>query len=170
MEIISWSGSRNTSTLFRTPLEQQKRVSRMKVKPIKQSVIFYPEQSSCWKSKEKIWRQKLYRLPKTSLKRFDALLKADAELEAPHYPEIQRNLLDNTVGIIHKYQPKLEASSGFWNQLKANLNVLIEKMTGIKDLLSVDKTTYGQDAKLQDKKDAMSDMKNDIDSGNFRLR
>jgi len=78
------------------------------------------------------------------IKEVGALLKDDAALEAPHWGVIQRNLLDNTVGIIHKYQPKLEASSGFWNQLKANLNVLIEKMTGIKDLLSVDKTVLSQ--------------------------
>jgi len=104
------------------------------------------------------------------IKEVGALLKDDAALEAPHWGVIQRNLLDNTVGIIHKYQPKLEASSGFWNQLKANLNVLIEKMTGIKDLLSVDKTTHGKDAQLQKKKDAMSEMKNDMDSGDFSLR
>jgi len=104
------------------------------------------------------------------IKEIGVLLKADSELKAPHWGVIQRNLLDNTVGIIHKYQPKLEASSGFWNQLKANLNVLIEKMTGIKDLLSVDKTTYGKDTKLQEKKDAISDMTDDMDSGNFSPR
>ena len=98
------------------------------------------------------------------------LLDRDSKLEAPHWPMVQRELLDNSLDVIHKYQPKLEASPGFWNQLKASINKLVERVTGVKNLLAVEKTVHGADVTFQDKKDTISDLKDEIDSGNFSPR
>ncbi|KTD71564.1 hypothetical protein [Legionella tucsonensis] len=61
----------------------------------------------------------------------------------------QLKLAEEAIKVIHKYQPKLEASPGFWNRIKAHINNFVEKLAGRKDLLGIDKTEFGGDQRFQ---------------------
>lgn len=104
------------------------------------------------------------------IREIKALMEVDSNLQAPHWPIFQRDLLDNTLDVIYKYQTQLEASPGFWNQLKASINTLIEQVSGVKNVFSVEKTVHGADINFQAAKDGISDLIDDIDGGSFKPR
>ncbi|WP_367607563.1 hypothetical protein [Legionella sp. W05-934-2] len=81
---------------------------------------------------------------KSFLDDLNELLQKDSN-QSPlkkHHPTGQVKLAQDAIDIIYKHKPKLESSPGFWNQLKAHINVFIERTTGIKDALSTNKTQF----------------------------
>lgn len=76
----------------------------------------------------------------------------------------QHQLLTQTINVISKYQPKLESSPGFWNQLKAKINTFVENVSGVKDLLSVKKTEHGSNHQFQSMKDQIREIKSDLEN------
>jgi hypothetical protein len=80
------------------------------------------------------------------------LLKNDSRTLGSRIPLIQHQLLTDALDIIGKYERSLEVAPGFFNQLKAMINNLIEALTGLTDVLDVEKTAIGADAPFQHKK------------------
>jgi hypothetical protein len=69
-------------------------------------------------------------------------------------------VLMNTFNIIQKYETPLEAAPGFFNQFKSLLNSFVEKLTGVKDLLPVEKIgTVNDNASFQKTKDDIKNLK-----------
>ena len=72
----------------------------------------------------------------------------------------QRKLADSCVNIFSKYQPSLECAPGFWNQLKAMINVFIENIgLGKKFFKTVD-TEISQSSGYRSLKDEIRTLSN----------
>lgn len=92
------------------------------------------------------------------------LLHKDSQLAAPHWPQHQYDLLNNSLDVIGKYERPLEAAPGFFNQFKAIINNLVENLTGTKDFLPVEKTVIGENLNFQAVKGKIKEMKEGFES------
>ncbi len=103
------------------------------------------------------------------IKALNEILEKDRENQGSRIAISQFALANATIAIIHKYQPKLEAAPGFWNQLKAHINNFIERVTGIKDALKTEKTEFSNNDKFGGYKQKVRDLKQKLESPDEQL-
>ena len=76
---------------------------------------------------------------------------------------LQLALAERTFEIIYKYQPQLEATPGLWNQLRAQINTFIERVTGIKDIIGAPrKTFFGENKEIQTHKNTVGQARDEM--------
>lgn len=98
------------------------------------------------------------------LRELRGLLDADSKNGWAKAPKFQHQLAEQAIEVIHKYQPKMEASPGFFNRIAAHINNFIEELTGYKDLFEVEKSEFGADAEVQKYKDSIRGLKADLEN------
>jgi uncharacterized protein YoxC len=95
-----------------------------------------------------------------------AVLKEDSS-HGPltrHHPSGQYDLAEKSIDIIFKYQPKLEAAPGFWNQIKAHINTFIEKISGEKNVFETEGTAFSKSKSFQDLKQSVTELRDEMKS------
>lgn len=61
----------------------------------------------------------------------------------------QYYLAEKSIDILFKYQHKLEAAPGFWNQIKAYINTFIEQISGVKNIFETERTAFSNNENFQ---------------------
>lgn len=93
------------------------------------------------------------------------VLEADSEKNYSKHPQQQWNLADQVQDITYRYQRRLEAAPGFWNQVQSFLNNLVEKVAGIKNTFGeANKSVIAKSVDYEQTKDAVTDLKTKIEA------
>lgn len=96
--------------------------------------------------------------------RLDELLTVDKANPASRKDAHQFNLAKASIDIIDEFRPRLESAPGFWNQLKAKINIFVENVFGIKNCLGpTDGTVYSGSKGIQSFKNAIAELKDKHD-------
>ncbi len=59
---------------------------------------------------------------------------------------------------LNRYRPTLENAPGFWNQIKASVNSLIEAITGCKNYFETERTEFSQSVSYSQKLNGLEDV------------